>query len=328
MSSASLLLCNVQIVHPSGTLTAYRALEIQSGKIVRFFVEPEPKQVKTAHCLDAKGSLLLPSFCDSHTHFSEYGLQLTQLNLSGLSLPEALEKIRKKAEQTPKGRWITGSGWTRHAFGAFPTAQLLDEISTEHFIALRSADWHAAWCNSPVLEKLHPNEFSAEELPREECGRFKSVAFERAAKKAMALVQISAKERQAAIELAQKEFFKLGITETVTMEDASALTDYHALERKLKLRVRVVVYLESLDAAKNFMPHILIAAQHSRQQNFFSMARWALRHALCLSLLKGSTCRAWIFTLMRIWLNSSSSLSVKGFQFRFMLLAIKRCVVL
>lgn len=252
MSSASLLLCNVQIVHPSGTLTAYRALEIQSGKIVRFFVEPEPKQVKTAHCLDAKGSLLLPSFCDSHTHFSEYGLQLTQLNLSGLSLPEALEKIRKKAEQTPKGRWITGSGWTRHAFGAFPTAQLLDEISTEHFIALRSADWHAAWCNSPVLEKLHPNEFSAEELPREECGRFKSVAFERAAKKAMALVQISAKERQAAIELAQKEFFKLGITETVTMEDASALTDYHALERKLKLRVRVVVYLESLDAAKKF----------------------------------------------------------------------------
>ncbi|MFN3386526.1 MAG: amidohydrolase [Candidatus Thermochlorobacter sp.] len=252
MSDASLLLCNVQIAHLNGELTAYRALEIQSGKIVRFFTEPEPKQVKTAHCLDAKGGLLLPAFCDSHTHFSEYGLQLTQLNLSGLSLPKALEKIRKKVQQVPKGRWITGSGWTRHAFGAFPTAAQLDAISTEHFIALRSADWHAAWCNSPVLEKLHPNEFSAEELPRDECGRFKSVAFERAAKKAMALVQVSSRERQDAIELAQEEFFRLGITETLTMEEASALADYHAVRHKLRLRVRVAVYLELLDDAKKF----------------------------------------------------------------------------
>lgn len=230
----------------------YRALEIRSGKIVRFFSNPEPKRVTAAHRLNAKGGLLLPAFCDSHAHFSEYGLRLSQLDLSGLRLQAALERIRQTVEGAPKGTWITGGGWTRNAFGAFPTAAQLDSISTEHFIALRSADWHAAWCNSPVLQKLSPNEFSAEELPRDARGEFASVAFERAAKQAMSFARVSSSERQAAIRLAQAEFFKLGITETLTMEDASALADYHALGSDLKLRARVAVYLDSLAAAKKF----------------------------------------------------------------------------
>jgi Predicted metal-dependent hydrolase with the TIM-barrel fold len=256
MTAASLLLCNVRIPDANGELTPYCAVQIETGKIARFFTEPYPK-VNVAQRLDAKGHLALPTFCDSHTHFSEYGLRLTQLDLSGLSLQAALERIRKRVETTPKGAWIVGGGWTRQAFGRFPTATMLDEISTEHYIALRSADWHAAWCNSRVLQKLHPHEFSEAELPCDEQGKFKSVAFERAAKKAMSFLTISAQERQVAIKLAQEEFFKLGITETFTMEESAALPDYHALGETLKLRVRVGIYLESLDAARNFMPHTL-----------------------------------------------------------------------
>jgi predicted amidohydrolase YtcJ len=251
MTAASLLLCNVRIPDANGKLTPYCAVQIEAGKIARFFSEPYPK-VSAAQRLDAKGHLALPAFCDSHTHFSEYGLRLTQLDLSGLSLQAALERIRKRVATAPKETWITGGGWTRQAFGLFPTAAMLDEISTEHFIALRSADWHAAWCNSRVLQKLHPHEFAEAELPCDEQGRFKSVAFERAAKKAMSFVTISAQERQAAIKLAQEEFFKLGITEILTMEESAALPDYHALGETLKLRVRVAIYLESLDAAKKF----------------------------------------------------------------------------
>jgi len=251
MKPASLLLCNVCIPDRDGKLTPYCAVQIEAGKIARFFSEPYPK-VNAAHWLDAKGHLALPAFCDSHIHFSEYGLRLAQLDLSGLSLQAALECIRKRVSTAPKGAWIIGGGWTRQTFGLFPTATMLDEISTEHFIALRSADWHAAWCNSRVLQKLNPHEFAEAELPRDEQGKFRSVAFERAAKKAMSFVTISAQERQTAIKLAQEKFFKLGITEILTMEEAAALPDYHALSEALKLRVRTCIYLESLDAAKKF----------------------------------------------------------------------------
>ncbi|MCS7013590.1 MAG: amidohydrolase [Chloroherpetonaceae bacterium] len=252
MPSPSLLITNAVIANCSGYALPYRALLIRDGLIAQLFTDGEPKVRKVEQRLDARGHLLLPSFCDSHTHFSEYGLRLLQLDLSGLSHSDALCCIRQHVAEMPKGSWIVGGGWTKQAFGTFPTPKELDDISTEHFIALRSADWHSAWCNTPVLAQLNATDFSAEELPRAEDGTFTSVAFERAAKAAMALVKTLPAERQAAILRAQAAFFKLGITETLSMENADALSDYQALGSQLKLRVRIGIYLESLDAAKKF----------------------------------------------------------------------------
>lgn len=252
MPTPLLLITNATIANSDGTILPYRALLLQDGCIAQLFPDAAPKVSGVADWIDAKGHLLLPSFCDSHTHFSEYGLRLLQLDLSGLSRTAALQRIQDAIARAPKGSWIVGGGWTRQAFGAFPTPAELDAISTEHFIALRSADWHAAWCNTPVLAQLNSADFSDAELPRHADGSFASVAFERAAKAAMAQVQFSAAERQAAILRAQHIFFALGITETLTMESADTLPDYAALGAALKLRVRIGIYLDSLDAAKKF----------------------------------------------------------------------------
>ena len=105
--------------------------------------------------IDAKGRLLLPAFTDSHTHFFGFVRRQSEVNLEKcLSLQEALQIIKKKIEQTEPGEWVTGGGWNYNNWpeGERPTRHLLDKLSTRHFIALDSKDWHSCWVNTPVLK--------------------------------------------------------------------------------------------------------------------------------------------------------------------------------
>ncbi|MFZ0391732.1 MAG: amidohydrolase family protein, partial [Calditrichia bacterium] len=95
--------------------------------------------------IDAQGGWLLPAFTDAHTHFLGYVKRRQDVRLEHCrSLGEVLDQIRQKAAQTPPGKWITGGGWNYNIWqpGEFPTRRQLDEISTRHFIALDSKDWH------------------------------------------------------------------------------------------------------------------------------------------------------------------------------------------
>ncbi|MBN2365517.1 MAG: amidohydrolase [Calditrichaeota bacterium] len=105
--------------------------------------------------INAGGRLLLPAFMDCHTHFIGYVRRQQEVRLEDCrSLSETLKRIRKKVEQTPEGEWITGGGWNQNIWekGDYPHRKHLDEISTRHYIALDSKDWHTCWVNSPVLK--------------------------------------------------------------------------------------------------------------------------------------------------------------------------------
>lgn len=228
------------------------AVRCENGRITAFLTERQAEKTHCDHRLNAKGNLLLPSFFESHIHLSEYGLRLNRLNLNGKSLDESLRLIRDKARQTPKGAWITGGGWHKTYFGEFPTRKLLDEISTEHFIALSSQDFHAAWANTPAICRLKAEQFSSEELPKDRDGNLTGIALERAALTLVSMASVSQVELASAIQAAQAKLFEFGITDVFTIEKADALAAFAMLEENLKLRVYSAIYIESLAVAKEF----------------------------------------------------------------------------
>ncbi len=230
----------------------HSAMRCENGTITAFLNEHEAEKTHCEHRLNAHGNLLLPAFFDSHIHLSEYGLRLNRLNLNGKTIDDALQVIGEKVRATPKGDWILGGGWHKTYFREFPTRKLLDEISTDHFIALSSQDFHATWANTPALNLLNANDFSPEEVPKDEHGKWLGVVFERAALKLASLATVSTPALANAIRMAQAKLFEFGITDVFSIERADALPAFASLGDDLRLRIQLAIYLESLSEAKAF----------------------------------------------------------------------------
>jgi len=114
---------------------------------------------------DLKGKTMMPGFIDAHGHFPGSGLSAVAVNLNSppignvSSIKQALELLKKKAEQTPEGKWIFGYGYDdtilnekRH-FNRYE----LDKISTEHPIYLMHISAHLGVANSYALREANIN---------------------------------------------------------------------------------------------------------------------------------------------------------------------------
>ena len=67
----------------------------------------------TAEVIDLDGRVLLPAFCDSHTHFAELAKRRFQLNLSGCTQVRQIQDaaIRFREMNDPLPKWVLGDGW-------------------------------------------------------------------------------------------------------------------------------------------------------------------------------------------------------------------------
>jgi predicted amidohydrolase YtcJ len=164
-----LIISPVRIYDPIDGFLPHNAVAICGNRIVALGSEEDllALKQKDTQVLEAANRILMPSLTDSHTHFLEYVRRKQQVDLEECrSLSEALKVINEKVKRTPEGEWVTGGGWNRNLWGEndYPTRHHLDRISTRHFIALDSKDWHTTWVNTPVLnlagiplDKLYPN---------------------------------------------------------------------------------------------------------------------------------------------------------------------------
>lgn len=104
---------------------------------------------------DGEGRTVLPGLTDAHAHLYNQGLLESEVNLVGAeSLDEALERIRRYAEENPRRAWITGRGWNQVLWEGkeFPTAADIDRVVSDRPVVLRRIDGHASWVNSRALE--------------------------------------------------------------------------------------------------------------------------------------------------------------------------------
>ncbi|MCF8067613.1 MAG: amidohydrolase [Desulfobacterales bacterium] len=135
------------------------AVAIEDGTIV--FVgstkEISPYIGPQTEIINLKGKFAMPSFVDGHMHpgWSAY-TYLYQAALYDLYTTEQyLDKIREFADENPNLKGIMGAGFYRSVFDSNgPKKEWLDEISTEHPIAVTSNDGHSMWVNSKTLEMI------------------------------------------------------------------------------------------------------------------------------------------------------------------------------
>jgi predicted amidohydrolase YtcJ len=134
---ANLIVHNAKVVTVDQKFSVAEAVAARDGKIVAVGSNADVLKLKgeKTRVIDAGGKTVLPGLYDSHVHpvgaaLSEVGDPIPLFR----SIPEVLDYIKKRAADTPEGKWIV----IRYAFptrlkeARFPTKAELDEAAPKH----------------------------------------------------------------------------------------------------------------------------------------------------------------------------------------------------
>jgi predicted amidohydrolase YtcJ len=104
--------------------------------------------------VDGTGLTLVPGFVDSHLHALGAGIEQLTVSFEGVtSKQELLTRLKDRADQTPKGDWISGAGWNELVWDvkSAPTRYDLDAVSKEHPVVCTRLCHHVMAVNSAAL---------------------------------------------------------------------------------------------------------------------------------------------------------------------------------
>jgi len=157
-SSHGLFITGGPVVTMDPACPGVEAIACFNGRIIwtgKAIDKPRIPGMRWRH-IDLHGRLLLPAFCDGHTHFLFTALGKTRISLDGVrNLQEALWRIRNGLKFVPKTGWVLGAGFDRNIWPADdrPRKELLDTLIPDRPAAFFSKDEHALWVNSLALQK-------------------------------------------------------------------------------------------------------------------------------------------------------------------------------
>lgn len=156
---ADKLLFNGKIYTMEDEGVCKEAVVMKDGKFAFVGTREEAlAQFDCAQQIDLQGKTVLPGMGDSHLHFFAFCQTYTTVDLGGAtSRAEALQLLRERAAETPKGEWVKGSNFDQSKWtdceDRLPTRLDLDEASTEHPIVIKRVCLHTAVANTMALEK-------------------------------------------------------------------------------------------------------------------------------------------------------------------------------
>lgn len=290
MKIADTLLINGRFLTMEDENPTAEAIAISDGRILFVGTENEAKQFTNLHTeiIDLKGRVAAPAFIESHTHPLSYSYMLTLLNCRGKnteSLENLLECVRQRAEVTPKGEWIFGTGYDEGKFLHVPadvTRDDLDKVAPDHPVFLRRTCGHLCMLNSMAM-KLG-NLSDDDNLPYDNCqyfrdenGRLTGKFSSRAAAR-VPVPQVPVDKVEEGFGKAQDIFFQNGIT---TAADMSIKPEHFKLVQKLdrekRLKLRLGIY-HSADIKSSLSGNgrLCSAANLSLQSGFGSDKLWFL----------------------------------------------------
>jgi predicted amidohydrolase YtcJ len=131
-------------------------LAIRDGRLVYVGTDQGARALagSSTEVVDLVGKMVLPGFCDSHTHPVSSGIELGQLHLGEAKDRADIETaIRSYAAQHRDLEWIVGGGWNLPAWpGGTPTRWDLDALISDRPAFLTTSDAHTVWVNSKALQ--------------------------------------------------------------------------------------------------------------------------------------------------------------------------------
>jgi len=209
-----------------------------------------------AHIIDLKGRTLLPGFIDAHGHFGMSAMYMAFENIAAPpvgpvnNMADIQKILNDKKTTTPAGEWILGRGYDEAylAEGRHPNRADLDQVSTEHPIALVHVSAHFITCNSKCLELAGINastQAPAGGVIRRIAGSNEpnGVLEEKALSKLLPFLPHDSEQYLGLIEQAQDHYASFGVT---TVQDgASMASDLQLFEQAAQrglLKLDLIAY--------------------------------------------------------------------------------------
>ncbi len=229
---------------------------IDHGQILAVGGEDLLLEFDRAEKQDLRGRVILPGLTDAHLHLNYYALGLDKVDCETATLEECLQRVRARAKGAKAGDWILGHGWNQNVWGSWPTAATLDQFVPDHPVFLTAKSLHAAWANTAALKLAGISASSIDppngQIQRDAQDLPTGILLENAMPLVADLVPETTLDGLAdAIEKAQSELWKMGLTGVHDFDRRNsfmALQQLHA-QGRLKLRVTKNLPVELLDQA-------------------------------------------------------------------------------
>jgi predicted amidohydrolase YtcJ len=193
---ADRLLLNGRILTIDSAFRIVEALAIRDGRILATGRNDEMRQLAGPRTIvdDLGGATVVPGLIDAHNHLLSTSQVLAQLQLYDCrSIPEMLDRLRRRAVDAKPGEWIIGKGWDESLLAEqrFPTRWELDEVSPDNPVVLHRV-WNKLVANSlaiqaagvtretpdPPADVIYAGGFERDPEPGEPAGLFRDRAKE------------------------------------------------------------------------------------------------------------------------------------------------------
>ena len=202
--------------------------------------------------LDLRGRTVVPGFIDAHTHVVAYAQARLDVDLrDARSEDDAIERVRRRAETTPRGQWIQGRSWDANLWPdrGFPTRASLDAAVPDHPVALWDHAYHAMWVNSEALRRAGITKETADPeggtIARDGSGEPTGMLFEPGATSLVVAVTVPPDDETLLAELRRTlaDMRSRGITGIHNIEDHRSLRLLQRLHARRELTPRVLLYI-------------------------------------------------------------------------------------
>jgi predicted amidohydrolase YtcJ len=257
MPAADVILKNARVLSMDAGQPAATMVALSGDKIIMVGGKTDLDSVAGAgtRVIDCRGKAVVPGFNDAHLHLFSLIRKLLSIDLSPASvrsIADIKEAIRRRAESTPPGTWISGTDYNEFylAERRCPTRRDIDEVAPDHPVVLSHRSLHACVLNSLALSLAGINR----ETPEPEGGRIErdlatgepnGILIDMLGYiRSEVMPQFSSEELVEGVALANRHLLSQGIT---SFQDATVSNDpgrwqtISGFKESVKLRSRICV---------------------------------------------------------------------------------------
>ncbi len=276
---ADLILQHANIITLDQARPGASAVAVRDGRIAAVGADGEvlPFRGPGTEVIDGRGRTVVPGFNDAHCHPIALAAGYLAVDCGPAavrSIADIQEAIRRRAGQTPDGRWIRANGYNEFylADKRHPNRRDLDAASPGHPVKLTHRSGHACVLNSRAMELLGISAETEEPeggmMERDlDTGEPNGLLFEMNTFVDQAIPPVTDDELETGVVLANQDLLAAGIT---SLQDAS-WTDsagrWRLLRRlkergKLLPRVSMMTGSDSLEKREAFVRESLAGHLH------------------------------------------------------------------